>query len=174
MIHHRIDVNTLEHHDASELHLNEIGSCTVSVNAPVVFDPYKTHKGTGAFIVIDRLTNGTVGAGMITGSTEGETLQPVSVEERAARFNQTATAIALIGSGSKEVAYQLERKLFDNGHASTVLETPDPSLLGAVKNAGLICLCTNYTHGMADISFYTDKQSIDEIYSDLKGHKIIH
>ena len=72
MIHHRIDVNTLEHHDANELKLNEIGSCTVSVNAPVVFDPYKNSKGTGAFIIIDRLTNGTVGAGMISGGTGEE------------------------------------------------------------------------------------------------------
>ncbi|MFA5018517.1 MAG: sulfate adenylyltransferase subunit CysN, partial [Methylobacter sp.] len=153
MIHHRIDVNTLEHHDATELHLNEIGSCTVSVNAPVVFDPYLSHKGTGAFIIIDRLTNGTVGAGMITGGTEEESLQPVSPEERAARFSQTATAIALTGSAGKEVAYQLERKLFDNGHAATVLETQNTSLIVAIKNAGLICLCVNYSPNLADIGF---------------------
>ncbi|MDO9139657.1 MAG: sulfate adenylyltransferase subunit CysN, partial [Methylobacter sp.] len=67
LIHHRIDVNTLEHHDANELKLNEIGHCTVAVNAPVVFDPYQRNKTTGSFIVIDRLTNITVGAGMITG-----------------------------------------------------------------------------------------------------------
>src|SRR5664279_2113988 len=51
LIHHRIDVNTLEHHDALELQLNEIGSCTVTVNAPVVFDPYKVNKGTGANVI---------------------------------------------------------------------------------------------------------------------------
>jgi len=174
MIHHRIDVNTLEHHDATELHLNEIGSCTVSVNAPVVFDPYLSHKGTGAFIIIDRLTNGTVGAGMITGSTEEESLQPVSPEERAARFSQTATAIALTGSASKEVAYQLERKLFDNGHAATVLETQNTSLIVAIKNAGLICLCVNYSANLADIGFDSDTQAVDDIYSALKNQKIIH
>jgi len=174
MIHHRIDVNTLEHHDATELHLNEIGSCTVSVNAPVVFDPYLSHKGTGAFIIIDRLTNGTVGAGMITGGTEEESLQPVSPEERAARFSQTATAIALTGSASKEVAYQLERKLFDNGHAATVLETQNTSLIVAIKNAGLICLCVNYSANLADIGFDSDTQAVDDIYSALKNQKIIH
>ena len=173
-IHHRIDVNTLEHHDATELHLNEIGSCTVSVNAPVVFDPYKTHKGTGAFIIIDRLTNGTVGAGMITGGTGEESLQPVSPEERAARFSQKATAIALTGSTSKEVAYQLERKLFDNGHAATVLETQDASLIAAIKNAGLICLCVNYGANLADIGFDGDTQAVDDIYSTLKDQKIIY
>jgi len=174
MIHHRIDVNTLEHHDATELHLNEIGSCTVSVNAPVVFDPYLSHKGTGAFIIIDRLTNGTVGAGMITGGTEEGSLQPVSPEERAARFSQTATAIALTGSAGKEVAYQLERKLFDNGHAATVLETQNTSLIVAIKNAGLICLCVNYSANLADIGFDSDTQAVDDIYSALKNQKIIH
>ena len=174
MIHHRIDVNTLEHHDATELQLNEIGSCTVSVNAPVVFDAYQTHKGTGSFIIIDRLTNGTVGAGMITGGTGEESLQPVSAEERAARFSQKATAIALAGSSSKEIAYQLERKLFDNGHAATVLETQNTSLIVAVKNAGLICLCVNYSANLADISFDSDTQPVDEIYSALKDQKVIY
>ncbi|MFW5444121.1 MAG: sulfate adenylyltransferase subunit CysN, partial [Methylococcaceae bacterium] len=47
-INYRIDVNTLDHHDTNELKLNEIASCTVSVNAPVVFDPYNQNKGTGA------------------------------------------------------------------------------------------------------------------------------
>ena len=174
MIHHRIDVNTLEHHDAEELHLNEIGSCTVSVSAPVVFDAYKTSKGTGSFIIIDRLTNGTVGAGMITGVSDEENRQPVSVEERAARYSQKATAIALTGAGSKETAYILERKLFDNGHATTVLETQNTSLIQAVKHAGLICLCVNYSTHLADMSFDIDKLSIDDIYGTLKEQKIIY
>jgi bifunctional enzyme CysN/CysC len=140
----------------------------------VVFDPYLSHKGTGAFIIIDRLTNGTVGAGMITGSTGEESLQPVSAEERAARFSQKATTIALVGSAGKEIAYQLERKLFDNGHASTVLETPTTPLTAAIKNAGLICLCVNYRADLADIGFDSDTQTIDDIYSALKDRKIIY
>jgi bifunctional enzyme CysN/CysC len=174
LIHHRIDVNTLEHHDAVELHLNEIGSCTVTVNAPVVFDSYKINKGTGAFIIIDRLTNGTVGAGMITGVTDEENLQPVTPEERAARYSQKATAIALTGSASKEIAYKLERKLFDNGHATTVLETQNTSLIRAVTSAGLICLCINYSSELADRSFDADSLSIDDIYSALKEQKIVY
>ncbi len=173
-IHHRIDVNTLEHHDAVELQLNEIGSCTVTVNAPVVFDPYKTNKGTGAFIIIDRLTNGTVGAGMITGATDNENQQCVSTDERAARYSQKATAIALTGSASKEVAYKLERKLFDNGHATTVLETQNTALIKAIKNAGLICLCVNYSADLADINFDTDQQTLDDIYSALKEQKVVY
>jgi len=175
MIHHRIDVNTLEHHDASELKLNEIGSCTVSVSAPVVFDPYKTSKGTGSFIIIDRLSNGTVGAGMITGMIGDEIQQPVSAAERAARFSQKATAISLTGANSKDMAYQLERKLFDNGHATTVLETaPAAGLLEAVKNAGLLCLCVNSRKELSDVSFDCEQFSIDDIYAALKDQKIIY
>lgn len=173
LIHHRIDVNTLEHHDAGELNLNEIGHCTVSVNAPVVFDPYKISKGTGSFIIIDRLSNSTVGAGMITGSTEDEILQPVSAEERAARFSQKAAAISLAGGKNSQTAYHLERKLFDNGHAATVLETQDAALIIAIKNAGLICLCLD-SDTLSELHFDTDKLSIDEIYAELKDRKIIY
>jgi bifunctional enzyme CysN/CysC len=172
LIHHRIDINTLEHHDANELKLNEIGSCTVSVNAPVVFDPYKNSKWTGSFIIIDRLTNGTVGAGMIIGATDDEKLKPVSATDRAARFSQTATAIALTGTNAKTIAYQLERKLFDNGHASTVLEMPTAAMIEAIKNAGLLCLCIGDSTP-AEMSFDTSQQSIDEIYVELKDKKVI-
>jgi len=171
LIHHRIDVNTMEHHDATELQLNEIGCCTVSVSAPVVFDPYKTSHGTGSFIVIDRLSNSTVGAGMILGVGDEDALSPVSAEERAARFSQKATSVALTGASSADVAYQLERKLFDNGHATTVLELADANLIAAIKNAGLICLCVDYAD--ADISIDAAKLSLDDIYAVLKESKVI-
>ena len=174
LIHHRIDVNTLEHHDAQALQLNEIGSCTVTVNAPLVFDAYKTNKGTGAFIIIDRLSNGTVGAGMITGACDEQNRLPVSLEERAARYSQKPTAIALNGTSSKDSAYLLERKLFDNGHATSVLETQNSALILAIKHAGLLCLCVNYSADLADISFNTDLQSLDDIYSALKEKNIIY
>jgi bifunctional enzyme CysN/CysC len=172
MIHHRIDVNTLEHHDANELKLNEIASCTVSTTAPVVFDPYKNSKHTGSFIIIDRLTNGTVGAGMITGMTGDEELKPVSAAERAARFSQTATAIGLTGANAKDIAYQLERKLFDNGHAATVLELPQAELIAAIKHAGLLCLCIE-SEISTDTVFNTGKLSLDDIYSELKNRQYI-
>ena len=174
MIHHRIDVNTLEHHDAVELHLNEIGSCTVTVNAPVVFDPYKINKGTGAFIIIDRLTNGTVGAGMITGDASAEEWSQVTAEERATRFGQTASVIVLSGDNAKQTAYHLERKLFDNGHAVTVLEQATDELAMAIKNAGLLCLCLNVKPAAADLAFDCDEYSVDDIYAALKNHDLIH
>lgn len=176
-IQHRIDVNTLEHHPTEELHLNEIGRCTVSVNAPVVFDAYQGNKGTGAFIVIDRLTNVTVGAGMVVGLAGDSGAQPVSAEERAARFGQKAAAIALTGTHAQDTAYLLERKLFDSGHAATILETQDAgnaALLRAVKHAGLICLCVTGEPGDGhDLQFDTAQWDIEAIFAQLKEQRII-
>ncbi|MEW6037000.1 MAG: sulfate adenylyltransferase subunit CysN, partial [Pseudomonadota bacterium] len=104
-------------------------------------------KGTGAFIVIDRLSNVTVGAGMILGPVQSEaSFRKVTAEERAARFGQKAVTVWLTGAGRQEMAYALERALFDIGHPATVLEDEGfgAELIRAaqlVNHAGLICLC---------------------------------
>ncbi|WP_421328230.1 sulfate adenylyltransferase subunit CysN [Aeromonas veronii] len=64
-IRHRIEINKLDELPASELKLNEIGLCELSLTDPVAFDPYQEIRDTGSFILIDRLSNVTVGAGMI-------------------------------------------------------------------------------------------------------------
>jgi sulfate adenylyltransferase large subunit len=174
IIHHRIDVNTLQHHDADELKLNEIGFCTIAVNAPVVFDAYQLNKATGSFIVIDRLTNVTVGAGMINGNVNQEDWSPVTSQERATRFGQTASIIALSGVNATQAAYLLERKLFDTGHAATVLESANDSLTSVVKHAGLLCLCPDNQNFTSDILFNCDEYALDDIYLALKNRGIIH
>ncbi len=75
-IQHRVDVNTLEHLPATTMSLNEIALCRVTVNAPVAFDAYRDCRGTGSFIVIDRLTNATAGAGMIQQATVEDSSVP--------------------------------------------------------------------------------------------------
>ncbi|HWF77895.1 MAG TPA: sulfate adenylyltransferase subunit CysN, partial [Caulobacteraceae bacterium] len=62
---YKINVNTLEHLAAKQLELNEIAVCNISLDQPVAFDPYTDNHDTGGFILINRITNGTVGAGMI-------------------------------------------------------------------------------------------------------------
>jgi sulfate adenylyltransferase subunit 1 len=74
-LHHRIDVNTLEERDAQSLGLNEIGLVDINLTEAVAFDAYLKNKQTGAFIVIDRLTNLTVAAGMVDAAL---TAQPES------------------------------------------------------------------------------------------------
>ncbi|WRL64323.1 adenylyl-sulfate kinase [Blastococcus brunescens] len=62
---YRIDVNTLEHAAATTLALNEIGVCNLNLDRPIAFDPYAENRDMGGFVLIDRLSNATVGAGML-------------------------------------------------------------------------------------------------------------
>jgi len=80
---HQIDVNTQAHHDKQTLALNDIGLANVTLNQAVVIDPYKNNRATGAFIIIDRLTNITVGAGMVT-----QPLDAVDVSDDHSAFAQ--------------------------------------------------------------------------------------
>ena len=84
-IKHKIDVNTLETSAADDLGLNEIALCDISFDMPVIFDKYKDNRVTGAFIVIDRITNGTVGAGMIA---DEASLQGVDTDISTADLKQ--------------------------------------------------------------------------------------
>jgi bifunctional enzyme CysN/CysC len=130
-VRNRIDVNTLLEVPAPGLELNEIGLAEVELDEIVCFDSYKDNRSMGNFIIIDRLSNVTVGAGMI--NCEQQAQQPrtepsniiVSKEERAARYGQKPVTIMFIGvsgSGKSTLAHGLERKLFDRGRVSTVLD----------------------------------------------------
>jgi sulfate adenylyltransferase subunit 1 len=66
-INYRVDVNTYERTQVSELALNDIASCRMVLTRPIAADPYKDNRLVGSFIVVDRITNNTVGAGMIVG-----------------------------------------------------------------------------------------------------------
>ena len=135
---HKIDMNTLNDELSPSLQLNEIGYCEIHLDQPICFDSYKRNPGTGAFIIVDRLSNVTIGAGMITdtrkdkqkkGTTDEshhrDSVSHVTKEERAARFGQkpvTVLFIGISGSGKTTLAHALERKLFDMGRVSTVLD----------------------------------------------------
>lgn len=139
---YRVDVNSLHRQDAPTLRLNEIGRCAVTLTEPIALDDYRRNRVTGAFIVIDRITNGTLGAGMILSRVTADqrhdhwddeplsrTLHGqhsnVTPDERTARFGQQAVTIlltGLTGAGKTSVAYGLERRLFDAGQASAVLD----------------------------------------------------
>jgi bifunctional enzyme CysN/CysC len=116
--------------------MNEIGRVELRVSRPLLFDPYVKTRGTGAIIVIDRITHGTVGAGMIESTSEGHwddkapsglTAAPSAVtpEEREARFGQHPTTVlicGLAGSGKTEIARLVERRLFDRGRVCVALD----------------------------------------------------
>ncbi|MEM9347102.1 MAG: sulfate adenylyltransferase subunit CysN [Planctomycetota bacterium] len=140
---YQIDVNTMHSQDADTLELNEIGRVVIDLSRPLAFDPYKQNRSTGAFIIIDKLTNNTVASGMILNrdpdssakrrlelaekhGTEVKVHESlISAEERATRLtHQPATVwlTGLTGSGKSAVAYALERRLFDEGKSATVLD----------------------------------------------------
>ena len=142
-IHYAVDVNTLEQKPTETLHLNEVGRCQISLSRAIPFDAYSRNRTTGAFILIDRVTNGTVGAGMIlqrqSGPERGRSFwevepasdllrrqtSPVSSEERAERLGQKPTTLlltGLTGAGKTTLAYALERRLFDAGRQVMVLD----------------------------------------------------
>jgi hypothetical protein len=145
-IRYRIAVNTQAHHPATQLLLNEIGLCEVALSAPIAFDPYTVCKGTGSFIIIDRLSNVTIGAGMILGAGgQPVTRGRVTTEERAIRLGQRALTLWLIGPNRSTAVYELERALFEQGFLSTVIDAEllgeqTPLVARSLRAAGLITL----------------------------------
>jgi len=150
-IRYRIDVNTLEKQEANELRLNDIGAAVIETRKPLFVDPYRRNRSTGAFIVIDPVSNETVAAGMVTGRPAHETSQQTSMPaasvtpaERHARSGHLAAAI-WVAQGA-EVASRLERALFDAGAMALMLDASRegdvlPRLVEIGLSAGLIVLC---------------------------------
>jgi sulfate adenylyltransferase large subunit len=137
-IHHRLDVNTLERVDAQRLELNEIGEVSVETHRPLFFDPYTRNRITGAFILIDPLSNETLGAGMIIGVEGKEEIRgQVTAGERTARFGHRAAVVSVDDS---EAALLLERELFDRGALVTVTSEADENALGLARSAGVIVI----------------------------------
>ncbi|NDC54489.1 MAG: sulfate adenylyltransferase subunit CysN [Planctomycetia bacterium] len=151
---YRIDVNSLHREPAPALALNEIGRCGITLTSPIAFDAYRRNRATGGFIMIDRVTNATVGAGMIldrepeegAGDHWGDAAEPhlhgqasgVTPDERAARYGQKPATIlltGLTGSGKSTLARALERRLFDLGRAVAVLDGQNMRL-GISKDLG--------------------------------------
>jgi len=127
---HKVDINTLEHIAAKTLSLNEIGVCNLSTAVPVSLDPYADNRTTGSFILVDRFTNATAGAGMITFGLRRATnihRQSVLVDKGLRqRMNGHKPAIlwftGLSGSGKSTIASILERELHARGAHTYMLD----------------------------------------------------
>jgi len=142
-IRYKVDVNTMRKQKEAEnvvtpLQLNEIARAHVTLHRPIAFDPYERNRSTGAFILVDRMTNITVGAGMIVdrvvskpkpdGPVSKNIMKSdslVSAEDRQKLLNQKGATLwltGLSGSGKSTIARQLERELTDMGHACYILD----------------------------------------------------
>ena len=139
---YRMNVTTLRKEDANALALNEIGRVRLESMRPLQWDPYGKNRSTGSFILIDRMTNATVAAGMILDRTTAERATDrrrrsgdagtnlvthashVSKDERAKRIHQEPLAIWFTGlprSGKTPTAFALEQELYRRGYAAHVL-----------------------------------------------------
>jgi bifunctional enzyme CysN/CysC len=129
-IKHKLDVNHLEPLAARTLAINEIGLCNLVTSAPVVFDPYDVNRETGAFIIVDRYSNETVGAGMIAFALRRATnIHPehLAIEKQArARLKHQRPCIVwftgLSASGKSTIAKLVEAQLHSEGHHTYMLD----------------------------------------------------
>jgi bifunctional enzyme CysN/CysC len=127
---HKVDVNSLEHMATRTLALNEVGYVHVSTDHPIAFDPYSENRDTGAFVIIDRMTNSTVGAGMIEFGLRRATnvhfhALDLNAESRAAAKGQKSCVLwftGLSGSGKSTIANELERLLYAQGRHTYMLD----------------------------------------------------
>ena len=145
-IQYRIDVNTLQKSSIDHFELNEIGRVVLTTNKALFFDPYKKNRSTGSFILIDPMSNNTVAVGMILDKLNAEDLPSKIIDEktleanklriikgeclisetqRQKRYNQRGTTLwitGLHGSGKNELAFTLEKELFEQGATVVLLD----------------------------------------------------
>ena len=127
---YKLNVNTLEHVAAKQLDLNDIGVCGVELRQPVVFEPYAENRDLGGFILLDRITNSTVGAGLLHFALR----RSQNVHWQALDVNKSARAelkgqkpcvvwfTGLSGAGKSTIANLVEKKLHALGHHTYVLD----------------------------------------------------
>jgi len=140
-IRYKIDVNTMHRLNTDSLTLNEIGRVVFSSRKKIFFDPYSKNKAVGSFIIIDKISNNTIAAGMILDRLSADKLpkkisrpaeasnyknyRMVSTEEKSARYSQSPVTLwltGLVSSGKREIAWKIEKELFDKGHSAIVMD----------------------------------------------------
>lgn len=155
----KMDLQTLEKREhITHLELNDIACVRLVAHRAIPFDPYRKNRATGAFIMIDFMTNNTVGAGMLQGAFEENHSSQVSSISHAARekrFGQKGQIIWVLSHNLQEqaaLAYELEKELFDNGLLPIVIDAQDARyapihtatqaqiLAKRIADAGLICI----------------------------------
>jgi len=127
---YKVNVNTLEHVAATRLELNDIGVCDLELSRPVVFEPYEESRELGGFILIDRVTNNTVGAGLLnfalrrSHNLRWETFD-VDKQAHASLKGQKPCVLwftGLSGAGKSTIANLVERRLHILGHHTYLLD----------------------------------------------------
>lgn len=129
-IKHQININTLEKIAADKLDLNAVGECNIATDKPLVFDSYQDNPAMGNFILIDRITNNTIGAGMMrfalrrSSNIQNQYFE-INKEARAALNQQRPICLwftGLSGSGKSTIANSLEKELYKMGKRTYILD----------------------------------------------------
>ena len=166
----RIDVNSMAEERAETLEMNAIGLVEIETGKPLFFDAYERNRVTGSFILIDRDTNATVAAGMIVQAAATARriapVGPVTAEERRSRYGHGPIVIS-VGRREK-LALKLERRLFEDGCAVTLLRDPADAVLDAIRSAGLIAIVVDDTDAILP---HDDDRAADEICGRVFGER---
>jgi bifunctional enzyme CysN/CysC/sulfate adenylyltransferase subunit 1 len=141
-IQHRVNINSLAKESSERLHINDIAVVELETNSPLFFDSYKENRTIGSFIVIDPLTNATVGAGMIQDSlaqqeilTSREAPSPEALVTPLERYRRHAHYPAIImTNGRAELARRIERALFEMGFEVMVIDETE-ALVASARTA---------------------------------------
>jgi sulfate adenylyltransferase large subunit len=174
---HRTDLGTLNHEPARTLHMNDIGSVTVNLLRPIALDAYGENRSTGAFILVDAETNGTVAAGMISAAYSetaagapllADAWGPLTAGEKEARWGHRGAILEL--KGPKELVDAIERSLFAAGAVPVRIEAGDdafvlhPSLLEIATalqvRAGLLALVVDANEASTLIARIEGREAI--------------
>jgi len=150
---HKINVITLEHQAGKMLELNDIGFCNLSLNRPLVFDPYRNCRDMGGFIIIDRFSNATLGAGMIEFGLRRATniqWQALDVDKRArAEIKGQRPCVlwftGLPAAGKSTIANLVEKKLYAQGRHTYLMDGD------------------NVRHGLSKDLGFTDADRVENI-----------
>jgi bifunctional enzyme CysN/CysC len=127
---YKLNVDSLEHVAATSLGLNEIGVCDIELAAPIAFDPYEKNRDTGGFILIDRITNETVGAGLIRFAlrrAQNVRWQQLAIgrDARSTLMHQRPCVLwftGLSGAGKSTIANRVEAELYRRGNYTYLLD----------------------------------------------------
>jgi sulfate adenylyltransferase subunit 1 len=181
MVRYRVNIKTLEHELADSLEMNGIGVLRIETSRPIYFDAYAQNRSTGSLILIDPETNATVGAGMILAPVMLQQdrskaalldlqLERVTPVERIARYRHGGETVLL--GDRKELAWLLERKLFDRGCAVTVMERVSDETLAALEDAGLLVLLVSGNAPEWDLPA-DDAEAADFVIATLEGTEVL-
>lgn len=205
-IRHIVDVNTLEKKEATKFELNEIGMVVITTVKPLFFDAYKKNRQTGSFIFIDPVTHNTCAVGMIMDKLSSDQLPSqiididrekiasgiglITKSEYEKNYGQTGSTIwitGLHGSGKNELAYTLQRNLFDMGAKvmlldgksvrsglSRELDYSPTDRAEHLRRAAHLCRLMNDQGILVICSFVSPDESIREQVKDIIGETNFH